>query len=277
VLSTLFLYFCYQTNKYIEIIAGRSLFIDLGYFAILSWTIVIFYSFYVGDTLFKKNLYPNRQILKKIIKNKFILLSIFLYLVIHYLQDKYSIHNQWGKESTTAAVSGIIWGGVKFPGIFFIAHIITLGPIIVFFILRWNSIVQTIFEFGWGLRIFFILTFFLFLDSESRHLVFQFPFIVTLTVKDIDQFSLKYSNVILFFIISFWLSKVWLKMNKITTYSFQEFTYTHGFQQIVYNHLGPWVTPNVYFFNLGLSVLIGWIILKEVQELSRSDIFFEND
>jgi hypothetical protein len=80
------------------------------------------------------------------------------------------------------------------------------------------------------------------LNSESRHLVFIFPFVVALTIKVLDTRPIAPATVLLFLVLSLALSRVWLSIGNPPGLAYSM-------------NFGPWWSLPIYFINLLLAII----------------------
>ncbi|MBN2301296.1 MAG: hypothetical protein JXN60_02140 [Lentisphaerae bacterium] len=116
-----------------------------------------------------------------------------------------------------AFVRNLLFLGNKQPFIFFIAHVLFFGPIILLAFLFWKRCCHVIHAHGPGLTLFVALGLLLSLNAESRTLVNLFPFFAVFTVKALEQFQWKSSYYLFIAFVSFIFSKVWLLINAAPT------------------------------------------------------------
>ena len=130
---------------------------------------------------------------------------------------------------------------IQQPGIFALCLVIYFGPIASLALWRWRSVSEFAASMGPGMPIFLGMSLVMALNSESRHLVFIFPFVVALTIKVLDARPIMPATVLLFLALSLALSRVWLPIGNPPGTAY-------------WMNFGPWWTFPVYFMNLILAI-----------------------
>lgn len=130
---------------------------------------------------------------------------------------------------------------IQHPGIFALCLVIYFGPIAYLALWRWRSVSQLAASMGPGMPIFLGMSVAMALNSESRHLVFVFPFVVALTIKVLDARPIAPATVLWFLVLSLALSRVWLPIGNPPGTAY-------------WMNFGPWWNFPVYFMNLILAV-----------------------
>ena len=130
---------------------------------------------------------------------------------------------------------------IQRPGIFALCLVVYFGPIAYLALSRWRSVSRLAASMGPGMPIFLGMSLALALNSESRHFVFAFPFIVALTIKVLDERPIAPATVFLFLALSLALSRVWLAIGN-----------PPGAAYLM--NFGPWWNWPIYFMNLTLAI-----------------------
>jgi hypothetical protein len=130
---------------------------------------------------------------------------------------------------------------IQHPGIFALCLVIYFGPVASLALWRWRSVSQLAASMGPGMLIFLGMSLAMALDSESRHLVFVFPFVVALTIKVLDARPIAPATVLWFLALSLALSRVWLPIGNPPGTAY-------------WMNFGPWWNLPIYFMNLILAV-----------------------
>lgn len=130
---------------------------------------------------------------------------------------------------------------VQDPGVFALCLVIYFGPIASLALWRWRSVCQLAASMGPGMSIFLGMSLAMALNSESRHLVFVFPFVVALTIKVLDARPITPATVLYFLALSLALSRVWLPIGNPPGTAY-------------WMNFGPWWSLPVYFMNLLLAI-----------------------
>ena len=130
---------------------------------------------------------------------------------------------------------------IQRPGIFALCLVIYFGPIAALALWRWRSVARLAASMGPGMSIFLGMSLAMALNSESRHLVFAFPFVVALTIKVLDARPVAPATVLMFLALSLALSRVWLPIGNPPGTAY-------------WMNFGPWWNLPVYFMNLTLAL-----------------------
>jgi hypothetical protein len=104
---------------------------------------------------------------------------------------------------------------IREPGIFFVAHVVYFGPIVLVMALLWKRICTLIGGYGVGLGACILLGILQALESESRHVISTFAFVAPFAVKAMDRFDWRPGHYTLYALISLVWSKIWLTINVI--------------------------------------------------------------
>lgn len=130
---------------------------------------------------------------------------------------------------------------IRDPGIFAVSLVIYFGAIASLALWRWRSVSLLAASMGPGMSVFLGMCLAMALNSESRHLVFIFPFVVALTIKVLDARPIAPATVVLFLALSLALSRVWLSIGN-----------PPGLAYVM--NFGPWWSLPVYLMNLILAI-----------------------
>lgn len=130
---------------------------------------------------------------------------------------------------------------VQDPGVFALCLVIYFGPVASLALWRWRAVSQLAASMGPGMSIFLGMSLAMALNSESRHLVFVFPFVVALTIKVLDARPITPATVLCFLALSLALSRVWLPIGNPPGTAY-------------WMNFGPWWSLPVYFMNLAIAV-----------------------
>ncbi|MEM8638742.1 MAG: hypothetical protein AAGG51_08025 [Cyanobacteria bacterium P01_G01_bin.54] len=142
------------------------------------------------------------------------------------------------------------------PGVFFIAHLVYYGPLLIFGLFFWRPVCQLLHRYGLGLSLWAALMFVFSLGSESRHIVNFYPVLVTLIVlatRSLRQ-AWKPWHYWVFGGLSLFTSKVWLT---IGTRPGDVVSEPQAFPAQFYfmNH-GPWMSNLMYAIQAAISVVL---------------------
>jgi len=136
---------------------------------------------------------------------------------------------------------GLLARAIQRPGIFALCLVIYFGPIAYLALSRWRSVSRLAASMGPGMPIFLGMSLALALNSESRHFVFVFPFVVALTIKVLDARPITPATVIMFLVLSLVLSRVWLPIGNPPGTPY-------------WMNFGPWWNWPIYFMNLTIAI-----------------------
>lgn len=161
-----------------------------------------------------------------------------------------------------------ILGAIAKPGIFFISHLAFWGPVVILIFCYLKEIMKTSLQEGLGVMLFMLATAFLALNSQTRQIDFNYPFIVYLLCLAIPQYLLNYRSLFIYLIVSIIVSKVYYIINvepltgSILTFPYQRFMMNSG----TYMNWGG------YFVNTGLFlisiVFMRWGFFSDIKTLS---------
>lgn len=167
--------------------------------------------------------------------------TAFLVAVIVLIIDKVPSAPSEYSQSFAQQLPNLLSRAIPYPGIFALCLVIYFGPVAALAIWRWRSVSQLAASMGPGMPIFLGMSLAMALDSESRHLVFVFPFVVALTIKVLDARPIAPATVFWFLALSLALSRVWLPIGD-----------PPGTAYLM--NFGPWWNLPIYFMNLILAV-----------------------
>lgn len=128
-------------------------------------------------------------------------------------------------------------GNAAKPLYSFISHMVYYGPVVFVVALFWEKISLNIKQWGAGLTCFFLFNLLQLIDPESRHLIFFFPFVLTVTFFSLKEYKISNLFLTIYVLISLGFSKCWFVINT------EEFT-------VALNRYSPDFT---YMFNPGMQ------------------------
>jgi hypothetical protein len=139
------------------------------------------------------------------------------------------------------------------PFVFIVAHAVYFGPAVILMVLLWDRVSAVVRQQGAGMVLFFLMSLFLGLNSESRQLIFAYPFFVAFLVKAVEPIRWGASFYWAFGAVALVMSKFWLRINTgpLEGLSPQEFPLQYYFL----NH-GPWMTDSTFLLQAALVSLI---------------------
>ena len=194
-----------------------------------------------------------------------ICLIIYTWLKHHlpdYANDK-SVFTIWD------LLSVCVLGAIAKPGLFFISHLAFLGPVVVLIMFNLKEIMKASLQEGFGLMFFMLITAALALNSQTRQLDFNYPFIVYILCLVMNNKTVTTRSLQLYFVAALIISKVYYLINvqpltgSILTFPFQRFMMNSG----TYMNWGG------YFVNVGLFFLaiifVYYAFLSGVTQIER--------
>lgn len=154
--------------------------------------------------------------------------------------------------STHDALLHLGWMSIRKPGLFFLAHVVYFGPVLLLAALNWKRVCGIFHGNGFGLTLCAMVNLLLALDCESRHLIHFLPVIVLVVVQSVAGLRWRAVHYGLFAGISLVCSKVWLDIAAMPDpYNFEEFP-----TQLLFMNLGPWMSWSMYFLQGGCAAAV---------------------
>jgi hypothetical protein len=201
------------------------------------------------------NVFSFLKIFKSVVVYKLIL-AVITYLLVQYIIQNLGQPNTEAHKSSVYLES-IMKLSIAKPFIGIISFVVWFGPAIILTLMNWKEFTREIHRYGYGL-FFFILGFlFLFLDTESRHIILIYPFLCAFTFKAIDRQQISKYFIITFVVLSLLFSKVWVSINPIPEESGNLWEFP---MQKYFMNSGPWMSNQAYAIQ-GIVVLFSFIIL----------------
>jgi hypothetical protein len=154
-----------------------------------------------------------RQLLREVVSFRTLAVGVFLAAV---RLSQYAIAPKAGARMMQVIYESLAPSSIREPGIFFVAHVVYFGPVIVLAALLWGRISRLIGDYGTGISVCVLLGLGQGLESESRHLISIFAFVVPFAVKVMDGFAWRAKHYWLYGIASLVCSKIWLAINTAT-------------------------------------------------------------
>lgn len=179
--------------------------------------------------------------------------AILFFFAIRWLQGQLS--NGPSPRSSYDELYGIVAASLAKPALFYVAHVIFFGPIIVLALFFWKSACRIMHRYGLGLSFCVAFGLFLGLNSQSRQLFSFFPLVVIFVVKAMDEISWGPYHLFLFALVSFVLSKIWLLIGGAPIY-LDERKFS---DQLFYMNIGPYMSDAMYSIQ-GTAVLITGVL-----------------
>jgi hypothetical protein len=179
------------------------------------------------------------------------LLLVALKIITH------SLANGVGPWATPKMFAGYLLAlSVSDPLLFYVAHVVYFGPILLVLAMLWTRFCRNLSTFGIGLRLFVIVCVALSLNSQSRQAINAIGVFVPLTVLLLEHRRLSAVDVGVWGMLCLLYSKVWYVMNRGsqawdgTMQDLLSFPLQHYFM-----NSGPWMSHETYVFQ-ATAVLI---------------------
>jgi hypothetical protein len=170
------------------------------------------------------------------------------------------------------ALWAILTHGIVAPGKFVVANIMYFGPLLLIAALLWRQIAQLAAGQGYGLVALLALGAAQGIETESRHLMFYWPFVGVLASRALQDRvpHLSAGALLAFGAICLLISRVWLPIGghpygKIpdpqNSFADQRFFMTQG----------PWLTHEFYVVQLIVVVVLALLLITAIHKGHRSD------
>jgi hypothetical protein len=180
--------------------------------------------------------------------------AILFFLAIKWLQGLLSIAPS--PRSSVQELYIIVASSLGKPAIFYVAHVVFFGPIIILALFFWKSACKIMHQHGLGLSLCLTFGFLISLNSESRHFFSFFPLVVIFVIKAMDDIYWRPYHLWLFALVSVLFSKVWLLIGGAPIL-FDERKFS---EQLFYMNLGPWMTDSMYSIQAAAVLIVGILI-----------------
>jgi len=138
------------------------------------------------------------------------------------------------------------------PGIFFLAHVLYFGPVMLFLLFLWPQVCENIKRHGPGLVACFGLAAVVSVGSESRKLVNFLPFVVVFLVETLDS-KLTNQRLVVLALLCVLFSKIWLPMDQPLVLPFLGHLSWRG---VYVTSRGPWITHGAYALQLAVVSVV---------------------
>lgn len=183
----------------------------------------------------------------------YLIITSVICLLIYTWLKHHMPHYATDKSFFTIAdlLSVCVLSAIAKPGLFFIAHLAFLGPVVILIMFYLKDIMRTSLQDSFGMMLFIIGTAVLALNSQTRQIDFNYPFMIYLVCLIMDKKLITNQSLIIYLIAGLIISKVYYLINvepltgSILTFPFQRFMMNSG----TYMNWGG------YFVNLGLFIL----------------------
>lgn len=167
-----------------------------------------------------------------------------------------SIDAEPTKFTHLKTVSDTFFTSITKPGIFFVAHVLLYGPLVVFLLFLWRPISRNIRRQGSGLILCFALALVLSVGSESRKLLNFYPFVALFLVQAAEGIATKSLRLATMAVFSLIISKIWLPMSHGVT---APFFGTVSWFTLYASSRGPWIDKQ--WFAVQLPVVAALALL----------------
>lgn len=236
---------------------------------------VYFFSVYIPDYLSLKNLI---SIVKKTllsVKPSAVLISVSLYLIILIIQ-KYLSNDNPVSGSYLQLFQYISLYGASKPFVYFITYINYFGPVFIVFFLYLKYIVRCISDFGIGFYLFFMIPVLTVFATEARLNIYVLPFIILPVVMLLNNLKIRKSTFILFAVISFIFSKIYVPMHNVPDRIPDKMTFNN---QLLFMNFHT-ISVNSYLFLTVAVILFSYLIfysLKKSDNFTGMNYIFDNE
>lgn len=143
------------------------------------------------------------------------------------------------------------------PGIFWVAHVVYYGPVIILALFFWRPICHHLQQQGLGLTAWVALMFVLSLDSESRHLTNFYPVLITFIVLVTESLRRHWQpwHYWALGILGVLTSKVWLTLSDGVFSPHREFP-----GQFYYMNHGQWMSNFMYAIQMPIVLVLMYVV-----------------
>lgn len=159
------------------------------------------------------------------------------------------------------------------PFNFFVPHVIYFGAIISLMVAAWPVVARVAREWGIGVVGVILLTIGMGLDSESRHAMLGFPFLVAATVVAVGRIGWPANA-------NWWVaglglvaSKIWMRMPLVDEPTTAASIARYPMQWYFLSH-GPWISVSNYLIQaipVTIVTAAAWILLRRTHAPLRTD------
>lgn len=172
--------------------------------------------------------------------------------------------NQTGGFGILSFIRNVSLTSINMPLKFLVAHATYYGPIVLFFVFFWKNFRNNLLRYDVGLLLFMGIHLAQSIATESRQLVFAYPFFVFILVQSLQHIKFKASFLAAFLFASLLFSRFWYPINRVPfphlddpIEHFQSFPW----QSFVMYH-GPWISFEVYLILLPIIIVTGLVFYR---------------
>lgn len=170
------------------------------------------------------------------------------YVLLTWIRSYFGSPSAMGMERL---FSGTLVTAVTKPLIFLIAHVAYFGPIVILLLLFLKDVCQQSTSRSYGLFLFLLATMAMALNSESRMLILNYPFIVFGVCSALGDVHLSWRALLMFCGTSWLVSKVYVPLNLHPLQgNLLDFPY-----QFLFMNIGPWMGWTGYCINAAIFLL----------------------
>jgi hypothetical protein len=158
-----------------------------------------------------------------------------------------------GDYSGMRFVTDTFFSSVTQPGVFYVAHVLFFGPLLVLVPFLWRPMCRAVERRGTGLVLCFALAVLIGAGSESRKLMNFYPFLVLVLAEQADRSLRDWRPIGLMAALSVLVSKVWLPMGQDLDLPLLG---TVGWRTLYVSSRGPWIDHGSYVFQGALVAVL---------------------
>jgi len=228
---------------------------SLFLFDIFSLMVLLFIT--LSELFNNNNIYDVIKIRSAIIIPKLII-AAGVYLLIQYIYQKLGKPNYIEGYKTSYYLKYMMKICIAKPFVSIVSAVIWFGPALIITLINWKGFIKVIYKYGYGLFFAIILGFLLlFLDTESRHSILFYPFIIAFSIKAIDGKKINKYFIFAFVALSLLFSKIWFSINPIPADPGNLWEFP---MQKYFMNSGPWIANQPYAIH-GIAVLCVFILI----------------
>lgn len=253
-------------------IIGPTFYLSLVLNYILS---VYLFSIYLPGNISIKD---NASVLKKIllsIKPSAVIISVLLFLIITLIQKYLSNDNPVSGSYMLLFRHISLYSATK-PLVYFVTYINYFGPVFIVFFFYLKYIVRYFAGLGIGLYMFLVIPLMTVFATEARLNIYFLPFLILMVILFLNKLNIEKKTFILFTLISFLLSKIYVPMYNVPDRIPDKMTFNN---QLLFMNFHT-ISVNSYLF-LSASVIVFSLLivysLRKSKNFSQLNYFFENE
>jgi len=164
-------------------------------------------------------------------------------------------------------VTDTFFSSITQPGIFYLAHVLFFGPMLILVPFLWGPMCRSIQRRGAGMTLCFTLALVIGAGSESRKLMNFYPFVVLFLAERVDRSVRESWQVGMLAILSLLLSKVWLPMGQDLPVPFLG---TVPWRSLYASSRGPWIDHASYLLQGALVSIVTLLVYRSFRPALRS-------